>query len=224
MTVRSDARRSRRLQISSAAPTKSIRIPKSGGGAPAACGPVWAYRPNHRLTLLVPFWRKEFCETRFSARRRKPPASGVRSPVPPGGDRRAQVSQPSLFSSQAGRRSCGAWLGWRIRPRITAVLGSPFSDRWRPKQTAEEPWSSAARPEAHALPATASLRLNRNYSAATTEYTKHTKSNCRPAGGRTRITGFTFQSPSSVRRELHPDSWGMSESFPASQAEDCPGA
>ena len=56
-------------------------------------------------------------------------------------------SKPYLFSSQVGRRSCGAWLGWRIRHLTTAVLGSPFSDRWRPKQTAEEPWSSAARQE-----------------------------------------------------------------------------
>ena len=50
-------------------------------GASAACGPVWAACPNHRITLLVPFWRAEVCGPRFSAGRRKPPAGGGRSPL-----------------------------------------------------------------------------------------------------------------------------------------------
>ena len=38
------------------------------------------------------------------------------------------------------------------------------------------------------------VRLGRNYSAATTKYTKYTKGNRRPAGDRSQITFATFQS------------------------------
>jgi hypothetical protein len=47
--------------------------------AHAARVPVWAARPNLRLTFFVRFWREKVCGTRFSASRRKPHASGVRS-------------------------------------------------------------------------------------------------------------------------------------------------
>jgi len=48
--------------------------------AHAARAPVWAARPNLRLTFFVRFWRAKVWGTRFSAGRRKPHASGVRSP------------------------------------------------------------------------------------------------------------------------------------------------
>ena len=40
----------------------------------------WAARPNLRLTFFVRFWREKVWGTGFSASRRKPHASGVRSP------------------------------------------------------------------------------------------------------------------------------------------------
>gem|GEM_PF-2560357 len=56
-------------------------IPNSEIGmvAHAARVPVWAARPNLRLTFFVRYWREKVCGTRFSASRRKLHASGVRS-------------------------------------------------------------------------------------------------------------------------------------------------
>jgi hypothetical protein len=48
--------------------------------AHAARMPVWAARPNLRLTFFVRFGREKVWGTRFSASRRKPHTSGVRSP------------------------------------------------------------------------------------------------------------------------------------------------
>jgi hypothetical protein len=53
---------------------------ETGMVAHAARVPVWAARPNLRLTFFVRFWREKVCGTRFSASRRKPHTSGVRSP------------------------------------------------------------------------------------------------------------------------------------------------
>ena len=47
--------------------------------AHAARVPVGAARPNLRLTFFGRFWREKVRGTRFSASRRKPHASGVRS-------------------------------------------------------------------------------------------------------------------------------------------------
>jgi len=85
------------------------RTPKSEWVAHAARVPVWAARQNLRLTFFVRFWREKVCGTRFSASRRKPHASGVRSPC---GCAALDFGLKEFFT---------AW----IRPKLELQSGSP---------------------------------------------------------------------------------------------------